>query len=111
MTTKDNQSKYTPGPWEFTGRQSNYDKVTGRVQAEQTKTEICSLNGLDFPVPEAREQARANAHLIAAAPEMLETAENIIDDLERFCRTQGSGPDKRLEALKKAIAKAKGQLT
>ena len=50
----------------------------------------------------------ANARLIAAAPDLLEACEQILNDAEGYAGTHGAGPaaTKRIEA----IAKAHGQL-
>ena len=49
---------------------------------------------------DAMGDASANAH------DLLEAAKAVLPDLERYVRTHGPGPDRRLDALKPAIAKA-----
>ena len=51
----------------------------------------------------AGEELQANANLIAAAPELLEALEVIIEDLE-----EGAKP--RMKLARAAIAKAKGEV-
>lgn len=55
------------------------------------------------------EQGMANAHLIAAAPDMLEALKEIIPDMEHYVATHGPGPDRRLARAIAAIKKAKGE--
>ena len=41
-----------------------------------------------------------------ALPDLLEACQNVINDLKHYVSTHGPGPDKRLEDLQAAIAKA-----
>jgi len=50
------------------------------------------------------EQAEANARLIAAAPDLLEAAEYLLDDMRL-----NNVPTNCVEKLQRAIAKAKGE--
>lgn len=56
-----------------------------------------------------RGKAKANAHLIAAAPELLGALKDVVGDLKLFVSRQGPGPNKRLAACLAAIAKAEGR--
>lgn len=64
-------SDYTPGPWRVVGGPSKYNQVF----AEAAKTSETSpfLTGWVTP---------ANAHLIAAAPALLEAAEGLMAGLD-----------------------------
>ena len=72
-------SEHTKGPWvaDFSGgrrfyvmAKSEYDKPFG-----ETKWYVCSFGNLDDPL---RDADRANARLIAAAPDMYEVCKAIL---------------------------------
>ena len=52
------------------------------------------------------EELRKIACVIAAAPELLKAAKDVIDDLERYAGRCDPGPDKRLAELRRIIAMA-----
>ena len=69
-------------------------------------------NGEDEPTYEVSDkEAKANARLIAAVPNLLAAAEEALLCLERVCRQQGTDPQTDLECqmLRAAIAKARGE--
>ena len=79
-------TQHTPGPWK-------HDSTWGIIK--YGKTEICALHSGNL----------ANAHLISAAPDLLETLQDI-------CAMIVSPNDTRADILahaQKAIAKAKGE--
>jgi|688.fasta_scaffold1401594_2 hypothetical protein len=95
-------SKYTPGPW-WVG-----EKKSGYVAQIQIQPAIAiSWGAID------EEEADANARLIAAAPDLLEALELLIDDLALRAKLRGDDcldvSDGRLYKAQKAIAKAKGE--
>ncbi len=75
-------SKHTPGPW----RAMPYRKVNGADGVE-----VCALQSRKIEV------ADANAHLIAAAPDMLEALENLVEQIDDVALTA-----KATAAIKKA---------
>lgn len=82
---------YTPGPW-----RSYRDRVyAAREDASDFWVAYCDS-------PYVRD-ASANAHLIAAAPELLEALKQAYDDLV-LCRT-----DNAMQIINAAIAKAEGR--
>lgn len=83
--------KHTPGPWEIFG--SSTLNITGKAMAKGRK--VCSINA-------TQDEDRANAALIAAAPEMLEALERVFRDLP----ANYDGP--MMEQVESAIKKAKG---
>ncbi len=98
-------SNHTPGPW----------RQDGEVVREQDTNDVIAEPGNNFGCINPSQVLRANAALIAAAPEtrakldeLLETAEGVVDDLRHYVSTHGPGPDKRLDAFRAAIAKARG---
>ena len=77
------KTKYTPGPWYFCGAVMRKDYLKGEnvdvIAAIPTINEeagpaICLIS----PESESTEIDRANAHLIAAAPELLDCLNKII---------------------------------
>ena len=92
------KAKHTPGPWS-----NEYDGSL--VMAGQV---VCGCDHLS-PDRADYEEAKANARLIAAAPELLEVAKAILKrfDLEDI-NTIFPGSALR-DDLRKAIAKAEGR--
>lgn len=94
--------KHTPGPWEVLGGLRTVVRGTGR----QKIAEITVPYGDDL---RGHILTKANAHLMAAAPEMLaalDRAEAFIAGFEDD-ETQ-DGITEMLAAIRAAIAKAKG---
>lgn len=96
-----NETKHTPGPWE-----AHNGEVTTRQINGRSYRRIAAIQ--DYGVGCLPEVDKANARLIAAAPDLLDAAEGVVGDLERFVSHRGPGPDQRLALLRAAIAKAKG---
>jgi hypothetical protein len=87
--------KYTPGPWAVT------DTVgTIYSQARNGQHQICQGPVLGAPVTPPNEERKANAMLIAAAPEMLEALRGVIRVADRATV--------EFDAARIAIAKAEG---
>lgn len=112
-------AKYTPGPWRFEQHRAESQWLGNIIGGygknkrgiEVIRTISCQTRYGDYA------EGIANAHLIAAAPELLEALKKIVideenrrkslkhreaHDLVRFC-------DKRLEAARAAIRKAEGR--
>lgn len=103
-------SKHTPGPWKF----SEYH---GAILSDEDPRAAVKSEVAVFPVLKAWNRAsppkgthksydlqRANAQLIAAAPELLEALQEMVSTC-KFMAVAGQGtPD--LEDAEKAIAKA-----
>lgn len=100
------KNKHTPGPWIYDETWALiHDGRKSAVSPHESAAEICAIHAARNGKPD---ECKANALLIAAAPELLEALQGIIDlnkysnspcpfgrDIERICRT--------------AIAKATGQ--
>lgn len=112
-------SKHTPGPWEAVG-------IYGDVMAEAPRGAICrcyqekAMNSLGPTL----EQSRANARLIAAAPDLLAAAEKSVHLLGLLVESVGwreawgnidggtwAGPSVQgsIDALSAAIRRARGE--
>ena len=115
-----NQPKHTPGPWfaKRAGDGGYFEWYVGR------DGENCPI-AEDIADPMTRDPSEANAHLIAAAPELLEALKalttnphvNIGDLVYRVRESEGEGWDgpqvkawsDAVQAATAAIAKAEGR--
>lgn len=95
-------SGHTKGPWDAGVSIWNGNEVFTAVSRKDTSiiTAICGFTGA-----EDEEESIANAHLIAAAPELLEALEQTQSLLERL----GLESSDEYQANAAAIAKAKGE--
>ena len=106
------QTKHTPAPWivEKVKTSSGHCFCIGAKeqieQKRQDRLKIPSYACLYVDYNNAHLQAEANAHLIAAAPELLEALEDCLDALENHSGDDawGNAVDARCKAGK-AIAK------
>lgn len=112
-----NKTKHTPGPWvaEDPGYNTksslagNPILIQGPVDKESFGEELASLR-LWSDHNEQNEQQRANARLIAAAPELLEAAKLALAALQREIDiTDNEFHPATMRILKAAIAKAEGK--
>lgn len=90
---------FTPGPWSCShitgnGLGGSYDHHEIRVNGNT----FCTIYG------DRSDQAKANARLIAAAPELLEALEAIIEDID-----SEFGTDYEYANARTVIAKARGE--
>lgn len=97
-------SKHTPGPWTVQEREHSFRVVDSRA-LKFDNSRLCDVQHWAGATrgPD-REEARANARLIAAAPELLE-ALKLCAVLVHDGNRQG---DAAIEAAHAAIAKATG---
>ena len=97
-------SKHTPGPW-FIGKSDDLDQI--HCIDAKTKSgllEVCKVWGVKRDTRED-DQSKANAHLISAAPDLLEALENLLAVREGKGGTRYDCD----EIARSAIAKAKGE--
>ncbi|MDE1997972.1 MAG: hypothetical protein KGI52_03480 [Burkholderiales bacterium] len=98
------EQKHTPGPWVVDEPHQVFASSIG---------EYVAITQIEDHRPIPSEQVEANACLIAAAPELLDAAENALNTLIACCVSAGGVDDRKaiLEAqqmLRAAIAKATG---
>ena len=106
-------SKHTPGPWKVEQYQGNCFYVVAERGKKWDNPEICDLYTDVTPEDsvtlgpwlEPKDNAEANAHLIAAAPDLLEA---LIGMIEVFGNAEHVLTLNEVIAAKQAIAKAKG---
>ena len=84
-------SEHTPGPWEFSEFSYFIAGPDGYAVAESSRTR--------------RSECKANARLIAAAPDLLAAAENLMNNAEKLDWPSVND----IDLILAAIAKAKGE--
>ena len=103
-------SKHTPGPWRILPEECDkpYIRVRGTVLGARYKVANVITPSYEGVHEREAEETRANARLIAAAPELLEALKLMV---ERFADSAGYFGDFKSDAVKNAeaaIAKAEG---
>lgn len=93
-------NKHTPGPWFITGTMTKY--VEARIGGGLIQ-EVASCGPTEADNGYGEQQA-ANARLIAAAPDLLEALEILVELAGTGCNIDGT-----IAMAKAAIAKAKGE--
>lgn len=69
---------HTPGPWDTSlSTRTTHAHYVGKRAPNGSLDMVCDLTDSCFP-----HNAKANARLIAAAPELLEELKNLVDDIE-----------------------------
>lgn len=97
-------TKHTPGPWQFTSWDV-YD-----IRDERARTIALAIVGENRAGQISSDEAKANARLIAAAPELLASAQEIMSWMDNLNRYYGERPKETgtAQRLYDAIAKATG---
>lgn len=95
-------TKFSKGPWlvEMSSRESIYSVDNGEVKM------IVSPRQDDMTI----EESTANAHLIAAAPEMLEALELALPYLKVANNDNGLICNVAIDSIESVIKKARGEL-
>ena len=101
QNTKENTVSHTPGEWTI----KKMDNATGYRITDKSGAYIASLmNKYGWAG-----RAEANASLIAAAPELLEAAQNLVNELSPNYNFDPSKYPPVLQAMQSAINKATKQ--
>ena len=95
-----NANKHTPGPWEAVGNLVRSPMVQPQGLSKGVQIAECR----DAYFLSHTEESKANAHLIAAAPELLEALQEMVSLVEMVIPFDG--PQQR--KARAAIAKATG---
>ncbi len=105
---------HTSGPWEIVKQDASI--VVRTESPNKTKygaSRYAAIGGFDRTIPEQFAEAMANARLIAAAPELLETLENLLNEITESNSDYGVFDVAYRQILimeaRHAIAKARGQ--
>lgn len=98
------KAQHTQGPWKVGAITSKGNNIQIRAQKLNTEFEICPavLGGWGTSV----EENKYNAHLIAAAPDLLAALEQAITSMQD---SGYSNDHVSVKSARAAIAKAKGQ--
>ena len=107
-------TKHTKGPWRVCvddtgGQYSGWPSIAASEELDTTVIHRAGFHHEFWDWHPGLPEALANAHLIAAAPDLLEALEDARAQLEAYEEETGSGEyfnDTRINA---AIAKAKGE--
>lgn len=98
---------HTPGPWSAQIFSDNTFRVVDKRALSFSNSRVCDVQSWsDASRGPSRNQARANAHLIAAAPDLLEALEAFDATIEY----QYSGSREAMSALQDAAFKAKAAI-
>lgn len=97
---------HTPGPWRLDNNIA-YGWKTNPFSITVRKRGVHSTTVANIPAKQtiSRDEAEANARLIAAAPELLEALKDMLDGHEDACTGYGEGA---ADKARVAIAKATG---
>lgn len=112
-------TQYTPGPWEV---RNHFFVLAAHPWRQGAQTVVCEI---DRHAWTSGNEAKANAHLIAAAPELLEALEGMFGALAnarsavferghqnyRGAEHHEAALERHVERARAAIAKATGQAT
>ena len=98
-------SKHTPGPWEYV-RETEYMggypcNVSHKVKVGQ---ELLTVGCHGYGWGEPEKEIEANAHLVAAAPELYEACKEFV----RKCECGEARSHRSYAQMKAALAKAEG---
>ncbi len=101
---------HSPGPWEVHG------DTTSQEFYVHGANRVCDIRrgGSYSPWCDSRfsrtpREDEANAHLIAAAPDLLEVCEEMLGDMELCCEGAGESWRNRIRKARAATKKAKGE--
>lgn len=105
-----NETKYTPAPWELCpAKRPNAYHITSESRhwsvACSLETVGCSNPDKDIP----DQEALANAHLIAAAPELYSDLQECVNALDAATRLGVRGYEELVLACRETLAKARGE--
>jgi len=106
--------KHTPAPWRYI-RRSDEEFSHPSIEALDDTFSVVILGFRDDPNDDGGvrgrtlEEAEANAHLIASAPDLLEALKRSVVALEECADCLDSYRIGQLEAARAAIAKAEGR--
>jgi hypothetical protein len=93
--------RHTPGPWQTD--QAEHDAPYQDIRIHAGKGSICCVWIDDAPLHDYNAEQRANARLIAAAPELLEALKAMLENGQDYTATR--------DKARAAIAKATGEKT
>jgi hypothetical protein len=99
-TTEEKRATFTPGPWEI------QDAGPGTIRGLRFR--VVTDEKVIAKTSDGLEEARANARLIAAAPELLEQCKLFEKVLTHLINSGDSGADLERDKLREVLAKVEG---
>jgi hypothetical protein len=101
-------AKHTPGPWsdEHLSQHERSTIIGGRLRLIKTDGVIVAFLPQWLDTPEETSEARANARLIAAAPDLLAVCQELEESVEYW--SEYDVPLGIADRIRAAIAKATG---
>jgi hypothetical protein len=99
-TTKEKRATFTPGPWQIE------DCTPG--ESTGLRFEVGTKDSVIARTTDGWKEARANARLIAAAPELLEQCKLFEKCLTFLINSGDSGADLERDKLREVLAKVEG---
>lgn len=110
MIVTTNKLHSTPGPW--TDNKKDHGEPYQPIDINGRFHHVCTIWIDDAPVEDFNREQRANAHLIAAAPELYEalvSAVELLSSAEIQSQTRVRGMAAVIRNGDKALAKARGE--
>lgn len=103
-----NEFKGTPGPWEIKPEEVDRPYIRIRGTRLGGRFKVANVLHPDYDGVHHREadETRANARLIAAAPELLEALTTTLDEIGHWLSQQNPGLKKKIDSV---VAKALGE--
>ena len=98
--TKEKRATFTPGPWQIE------DCTPG--ESTGLRFEVGTKDSVIARTTDGWKEARANARLIAAAPELLEQCREFEKCLTHLINSGDSGADLERDKLREVLAKVEG---
>ena len=99
-TTEEKRATFTPGPWEI------QDAGPGTIRGLRFR--VITDEKVIAKTSDGLEEARANARLIAAAPDLLEQCKLFEKVLTHLINSGDSGADLERDKLREVLAKVEG---
>jgi len=99
-TIEEKRATFTPGPWEI------QDAGPGTIRGLRFR--VVTDEKIIAKTSDGLEEARANARLIAAAPELLEQCKLFEKVLTHLINSGDSGADLERDKLREVLAKVEG---
>ena len=97
-------SKHTPGPWSIDNPKKGHVCISAPESRFWDLAKVVWQNDCDAELGQPSPQEEANARLIAAAPELLEALESLLDECEGT--VMQTSANHSIERARAAIAKA-----
>lgn len=103
-----NEFKGTPGPWEIKPEEVDRPYIRIRGTRLGGRFKVANVLSPDYDGVHHREadETRANARLIAAAPELLEALTTTLDEIGHWLSQQNPGLKEKIDSV---VAKALGE--